>query len=33
MILGEQLHLFHFIGAAMVILGVLATTFFQHRNT
>lgn len=33
MILDEQLHLFHFIGAAMVILGVLGTTFFQHRNS
>ncbi|MBM6992943.1 MAG: DMT family transporter [Prevotella sp.] len=32
MILGEQLHLFHFIGAAMVILGVLATTVFQRKK-
>ncbi len=33
LILGEQLHLYHFIGAAMVILGVLATTVFQRKKS
>ncbi|WP_277015890.1 DMT family transporter [Prevotella corporis] len=32
MILGEQLHPYHFIGAALVIIGVLATTLFQHKR-
>ncbi len=31
-ILGEELHAYHFIGAAMVILGVLATTLFQRKH-
>ncbi len=31
-ILGEELHAYHVIGATLVIMGVLATTLFQRKN-